>query len=98
MSDWKAGDWAIFVGAISPACAPAHGRAGRDGGTLVQIIEVGNSDPDDPSLVGHSIYARSSSSGSAGAVHPAELEPPPWLSGGGGGLITETPVPDQVSV
>ena len=89
--EWKAGDWAIFTGAISPGCASAHGRAGRDGGTLVEIIDVGNSEPDDPSLAGHTIFARSSSSGSAGAVHPKELELPPWLSGGGGGLVTEAP-------
>jgi hypothetical protein len=90
--DWKPGDWAIFAGAISPACGPAHGRAGRDGGTLVQIIDINNPDPDDPSLAGHSIFARSSSSGGVGAVHPDELELPPWMSGDGGGLRTEAPI------
>ena len=90
--EWKAGDWAIFTGAISPGCASAHGRAGRDGGTLVEIIDVGNPEPDDPLLAGHTIFARSSTSGSAGAVHPKELELPPWLSGDGGGLVTEAPI------
>ena len=93
MSTWKAGDWAIFTGAISATCAPAHGRAGRDGGVLVEIIDVDNPDPQDPSLAGHSIFARSSSSGGVGAVHPDELEVPPWLAGGGGALIAEEPIP-----
>ena len=72
MSTWKAGDWAIFTGAISATCAPAHGRAGRDGGVLVEIIDVDNPDPQDPSLAGHSIFARSSSSGGVGARRCAD--------------------------
>ena len=97
MSNWKPGDWAIFTGAISPACAPAHGAAGRDGGVLVQVIDVDNPDPTDPALAGHSIFARSSSSGAVGAVHPDELELPPWLSGSGGDLVTEAPIPAETS-